>query len=58
MSAFIFAPLVLLGALRLPAYLHRTLLFQRSFIDLDRRGTIIYSIAIAVAALLAAFLAF
>ena len=57
LSALIFVPLAVLGVVLFPAHIHRTLLFQRSFIDLDRRGMVIYSVAIGAAALVAALVA-
>jgi hypothetical protein len=50
LSAAILAPLALLAALRLPGRVHKALIFQQSFVDLDARGQLLYAAVLATVA--------
>lgn len=51
LSAAILAPLAVLAALRLPGRVHKALLFQQSFVDLDTRGQLLYAAVLATVAI-------
>ena len=51
LGAAILFPLCLLAALRLPGRVHKALIFQRSFVDLDARGQLLYAAVLLAAAL-------
>jgi len=56
LSACILAPLAVLAALRLPGRLHRVLVFQQSFVDLDAKGQLLYACVLVLAVVVAALL--
>mmetsp|Transcript_31668 Transcript_31668/g.94465 ORF Transcript_31668/g.94465 Transcript_31668/m.94465 type:complete len:84 (+) Transcript_31668:45-296(+) len=51
LAAAVLLPVGALAALRLPGVVHRALIFQRSFVDLDMHGLILYSSVLAAVAL-------